>query len=1030
MSRHAWRPIALVALLLAASWSAAAQTASDTASGRRVEFPLTRFNDTLFAAYDAAGRATFDEAGDVWYTSQAGVVHIDLATMTRETYTKMDGLPSSYSMGIHATRGKVYVGTDLGVAIIDRATRNVSKIDFTNSPIRDIVVQDVRLVGDELWMAGRFFGVAAWNTTRPLDDEGAWTFKNTSISNRYAQPVRRITETPTAIWFATEGDGAWRFDRANRTWNVTLRADGLVANVVLSIAERGTNVYFGTENGLQRRATTRIGTPEEWLLYNESHGMPDDRVFDVDVIPTASKSVDVFAATRRGVWQLNPETGQQAVRNQSFGILGGIVLDNTWDASRGWLFGTTRGVSLYRDPTWSYFTTGPSVGPSQGPLSYGFTSGSVGNENGFLWFGSNEGVSAYRLPTGDDPGFWQNFGEWQRYPGGVVNHIDVENGTTWIASNLGAYGFDQATGRWISKISGNSRNLVYGLEADRGELWVALFGDGLVMENLTTGQQRFWKFENSTNRIPDNRVTDVRAEGNTIWLGATVGVIRMDRVSGSVVGTYTTADGIPGDGVVFRTIPEGPLVWVGTKNGGVARFDVATGKVTQVWNATNTPGFPGGEVRSLLREGGRLWVGTEQGLARIDVVTGQTRAWNQSSSPLVQNIVNGLVEAEGVLYIATLSGVARMDISTGEFFPMRDGPGVARGAQGSSTTSARVSVRIDAPRDGAAFAGATEVRGSALSLGGKVDRVEVRVGEGAWTPANGAESWTFTIDAATLPANVPITLAARAVAGNATSREAEILLTPVAAPKVPLTLDAVPLGNATAGRPIPVAARATGDDPLAAYLYYLAPGASAYQRLPLVRQGALFTGSIPARDVREGELRYYFEAQSGLLAVEDEGSADAPTRLAVAPTPRLAVAIEGPAQARAPAGATTTLVLNVTNAGTQPASFTLSASGLRATWLTVPQDPLDLKPGETRPVSVRITVPEKAFGDNTTLTFEAQDVAGEAEAATARVPVEIVATSATPATSTPASGKGIPFPGALALVAVAATLALLRRRRA
>lgn len=1024
---HVSRCLALALLLLAASLGASAQSTTEGSStGRRVDFPLTQFKDTLFTGIDGAYRARFDDAGHVWYSTEGGVVHVDPYNETRELFTRFDGLPSSYSLGLDVDGDKVYVGTDLGLGIIDRATGEVSEVTMVNSPLPDAIVQDAVVIGDELWMGTRFFGVAIWDTTRPADDAGAWRFQNTSTTTDYAKSVRRIVPTDTAVWVATAGDGAWRYDRATGEWEVTVRADGLPQrdNDVLSVAERDGAVWFGLPNGLAVRDAAGA-----WTLYNTTHGMPDARVLDIDIIPTVNGTRDVFASTRRGVWQLEPETGRNVTRAQGFGILGAYVFDDEFVSGRGWLFATSRGVSLLRNGQWQYFSTGPSDGPTWGPLAFGFTSASVGEQDGYLWFGSQRGLSAYRLPTQGVQGSWQNFGEWQEYPGSVVNWIDTEDGVTWFATNQGAYGFEHATGRWISKLAVNSRNLVYGVEADRGELWVALFGDGLIMENLTTGVTRTWDFNTPVNPLPDQYLTDVRADGDTIWLGSSVGLIRMDRDTGAIRGTYSKADGIPGGAVVYRLEPDGPNVWVGTKDGGVARFDVASGRVGAVWNASNTPGFPDGEVRSLHREGGRLWVGTTAGLARIDLADGRVRAWDQSTSDLVQNYINGITSADGILYLATLSGVHRMDIATLEFLPMRDGPGVIRASADSGASGpTRVSVTIDAPRDGSGVTGVAQVRGTAYAFGGEIDRVEVRIGSGAWQPAQGGASWSFDWDTSGLPPNAPVAIAVRAFSGEL-SGEREIVVTPVAAPTIPLRIEEIPPPDAFANRPLPVAARVEGDEPLSASVYYKPAGASSYQRLQLARQGGLFLASIPAKDMREGEMRYYLEAESRGLTATAGGDASEPTTITVAPAPRLAVAVEAPGLVEAKAGEETPLTLNVTNAGTEPATFRLSASGLRSAWISVPEEDLALQPGETRPVVATLRVPAAAFTDNTTLAFEARDANGLAEPATASVPIRILGAegAVTPTGPGASSGGGIPLSPAVPLAALAVAL-LLRRR--
>lgn len=1024
--------VSLVALLLVGAVPVAAQSEPES-TGTPVQFPLARFNDTLFASVDAVYRVVFDESGDLWYSTEAGVVHVDPAGPTRELYTRREGLPSSYTMGLDVGHGRVYAATDLGLGVIDIATGKVQALTPFNSPVTDSLVQEVAVDGADVWIGTRFQGVSIWNTTTDT-----WEHHNTSTTPGYSKPVRRIVPTPTSVWIATDGDGVWRYDRATREFSVLLQVDGLHANTVLSVVERGADVWFGTNDGLQRYTPSLKGTPQAWRLYNATDGLPDMRVLDLETISADGVRHDIFAATRQGVWELDPETGSNFVLAQSAGILGSYVFEIT-NSTHGLAFATGRGVSYNelgisgtgeRD-AWHYYTTGPTFGLTDGPLAYGFTSASVGDSGRFLWFGASNGISAYRVPENGEPGYWQNFGAWQNYPGSVVNFIDTDGDVTWMATNGGVYGFRHDTGEWIPKIAVNSRNLVYGLDAHRGDLWIALFGDGLIMTNLTTGVYRTWDFQSPVHPLPDQHLTDVRIDGDDVWVGAGIGVIRIDRVSGAIRGTYTMADGLPGDGVVFRTLPEGPVVWIGTKTGGLAKFDVASGRVTRVWNSTTAPGWPEGEIRSLHREGGRLWVGSTQGLTRLDVTSGDFKVYNQSASGLVQNYVNGISSADGILYLATLSGVARLDIATEEFLPMRDGPGVVRsnpGAPGDGSTSAvRVSVRIEGPRDGGAVTGLTEVRGTAFRLDGKIDRVEVRIGTGPWVPAQGAASWTYTWDTASLPPNEPVTVAARAISGEATSRVAEILVTPVAPPTIPLAIEAVPFtGTASANKAIQVAARVQGDEPLSAFAYYKPAGGSAYKSIALARQGGLFMGTIPGKDVAEGSLVYYLEARSGLLTATAPADPAEPYEVLVAAPPSVAVSVEGPTRVDATAGVPARFSLNVTNVGNEPATFVVSAAGLRASWVRVAADALELRPGETRVLNATLEAPQRAFADNTTLTFEVRDARNAAEPSHASVPVRINAAVQTAGTQ-PAGGDGriIPFPLPL-LAALVAALVLGR----
>ncbi|HEX2022853.1 MAG TPA: Ig-like domain-containing protein [Candidatus Thermoplasmatota archaeon] len=1020
--------LALVALLAAPAVLAQGVDAPAPPAGRRVEFDIQPFEDTLYASIDGALRVGFDDRGHLWYTTQAGLVHVDVEAHRRDLYTRVDGLPSSYSVGLALRGDEAYVGTELGIAVVNSTSGKVRAVTMENSPLPDAIVLDLAFDGDELWVGTWFGGVATWNVT-----SGEWIVKNTSTTSGYPKPVKRIVPGEDAVWVATDGDGLWRRDRETGAWSVLLKDDGLVTNEVRAVLDVGPNLYVGTTKGLQVRRdyAPYAGTPDEWVLFNTTTSeIPDNVVLDLDLVPVEGGGFDLFAATRKGLWQYDGDTGRSATRTQSFGILGDFVLDESY-TRYGWAIATQRGVSLQRGGNWTYYVTGPSSAEvlSQGPLSFLFTSASVGDGEPVLWFGSASGVSGYRPPEGDRLGAWLNLGEWTEYPGGPVNWIDTEGDVTWVASNTGVFGFDHATGQWFPQRVVNSRNLAYGLEADRGELWIPLFGDGLIMRNLTTGASRAWDAGSGLS-LPDLYLTDARAQGDEIWLGSAVGPIRLDRASGQVLATYTKSDGVPGTGVIYRLLPEGNVVWLGTKDGGLARLDALAGRVTHVWNATNTPGFPEGEVRSLHRAGAYLWIGTTDGLARLRLADGSVKTYRTTDSGLVQSYVNGISSQAGILYLATLSGVARLDIEQDRFLPMHEGPGVAqpRADAPRAPASAALRVGITSPRDLELVAGVYQVTGTASRSNGTVDRVEVQVGDGPWQAAEGTTSWTWSWDTRPLAPNETVTLRARAFSGTSVSRVAEVLAIPLRPPSTPLFVQALPPPNGTAGRPLLLAARATGDEPLSVAAFYRSDETAAYQRLPLVRNGSLYTANVPADAVLEGNLSYYVEARSGGQVARDPADPARAYAVPVVPAPRLSVSLAGPGSLDAPAGKETPVKLRLENTGTTAVVVTLAAEGKRPDWIRVDAREITLPPGLSVEVDAVIAVPATAFDDAWNATFLARDATGVADPAVATVPLRVVG-GASSETPTPApKGKGVPGFEA-ALLAAAAVVALAARRR-
>jgi ligand-binding sensor domain-containing protein len=126
---------------------------------------------------------------------------------------------------------------------------------------------------------------------------------------------------------------------------------------------------------------------------------------------------------------------------------------------------------------------------------------------------------------------------------------------------------------------------------------------------------------------------------------------------------FTVEDGLPNDHI-FAVEIDGPLVWVGTENG-LARIDKRNGAI-ESWNEED--GLPWRVVSALAadKETGELWIGLfGGGLARFS--GGRFDHFHQLNSGLVNDVVYGVaIEGENV-WVATTAGANRFNPVTGEW---------------------------------------------------------------------------------------------------------------------------------------------------------------------------------------------------------------------------------------------------------------------------------------------------------------------------------------------------------------------------
>ena len=126
---------------------------------------------------------------------------------------------------------------------------------------------------------------------------------------------------------------------------------------------------------------------------------------------------------------------------------------------------------------------------------------------------------------------------------------------------------------------------------------------------------------------------------------------------------YTVADGLPNDHI-FAVEVDGPWVWIGTEDG-LARLDKRTGEIRS-WKEED--GLPWRVVSALAvhPDTGEVWLGMfGGGLARFS--GGRFDHFHQLNSGLVNDVVYGVCVENENIWAATTAGASRYNTRTGEW---------------------------------------------------------------------------------------------------------------------------------------------------------------------------------------------------------------------------------------------------------------------------------------------------------------------------------------------------------------------------
>lgn len=227
----------------------------------------------------------------------------------------------------------------------------------------------------------------------------------------------------------------------------------------------------------------------------------------------------------------------------------------------------------------------------------------------------------------------------QLYTRKSINPYTISNdncGRIWIGTKgNGVYVYDLHTQKEIAHYENDvndasslCHNSVFNILTDsRGRVWIATFGGGLdLVETSKTGKVSFRHFFNADDNKAFIRAI-IEDHSGMIWAGSYDGLISFvpDELiadqSNYIVYQYNNddLDGLNCKDVKCICEDGRQQLWVGTAGGGINRlyYENGRGKFEKI---TTRQGLPSDIVTSIVcSDDSTLWIGTENGLARLNL---------------------------------------------------------------------------------------------------------------------------------------------------------------------------------------------------------------------------------------------------------------------------------------------------------------------------------------------------------------------------------------------------------------------------
>jgi ligand-binding sensor domain-containing protein len=338
----------------------------------------------------------------------------------------------------------------------------------------------------------------------------------------------------------------------------------------------------------------------------------------------------------------------------------------------------------------------------------GYTHFRVGNRNvkgmvadgGLVWVGTSGGVVRYDIAKDDYKVFDVSTGSL--ISNGVFHLSKLDSDHLVVGTYGGGMSiFTLSTGQWknYNIPDGLADQFVYDIvKADNGDLWIATWSGVNWVKGGKLEDEKAWStftVENTKGGLPNDWVYGVeKGKNGEMWFATEGGLAKFkdgkwtkwqheqglgapyEMVKDDVAfaqdpakmsqhhaqqkieqGLSRVQVGFNPNYIVSLAVDNDGNVWCGTWGGGLSRFD---GKAWKTYTVKD--GLPGNHIFMLRLDDkdGKLWIGTNRGLARFKPEGSGFNVMTQRDGLFADNVFSMTRAQDGTLWIGSFGGVTRL----------------------------------------------------------------------------------------------------------------------------------------------------------------------------------------------------------------------------------------------------------------------------------------------------------------------------------------------------------------------------------
>ncbi len=242
---------------------------------------------------------------------------------------------------------------------------------------------------------------------------------------------------------------------------------------------------------------------------------------------------------------------------------------------------------------------------------------------GNLWFATNNGIGFLNTKTKRWKSLFHNNKEYAHV---FLTLCEDDYNRIWAGTySSGVYVIDAKSGNVLKHLNAKETNGKFNndfifdiMKEDNGNIWIGGVKGDLVCYDIKDNTYR------SFANITVNKMLNY--DNDSLFIGTTYGLLLFDKYNGKVADLIDNC-------LIYDIYRRGDELWLCTSGNGVVKYNVRTKEKVYL---TVDDGLPSNFVTCIQYCDGFFWIGTEQGICRLDEKSNNVVTFN--SLPILNNI--------------------------------------------------------------------------------------------------------------------------------------------------------------------------------------------------------------------------------------------------------------------------------------------------------------------------------------------------------------------------------------------------------